>query len=161
MFFIALNTIGHATFNSHEFCYTPDFSTKTYIHWCHFCTWWDLRLLGQCLAYILFPAHICWMSNCIMQNNSRNYSGISHAHFLHCNYGCLVSEFIFLPRNDTIKQVTFWGRNDSTSPLLPASLPASLSTHPLSSCFRKLFNPSLWPPSPDRGKEKRKRSMRH
>ena len=99
------------------------------------------------------------MINCIMQNNSRNYSGISHAHFLHHNIipfsGFLGSGFIYILRNDIIKQVTFWGKSDSISLLLPDFLPASISTHLLSLCFRKLFNSSL---SPDREKQERKKT---
>ena len=84
-----------------------------------------------------------------MQNNSRNYSGISHALFLNHNIipfsGCLSSGFIYLPRNDIIKQVTFWEESNSISLILPALLPASISTHLLSPCFRKLFNSSMCP----------------
>lgn len=62
------------------------------------------------LAYILFSVSVCWMITCIMQNNSRTYSSISHGHFFYSVTipfsGCLVNGFIFLSRNYPIKEAT-------------------------------------------------------
>lgn len=95
-----------------------------------------------------------------MQNNSRNYSGISHALFLHPNIipfsGCLGSGFIYLPRNDIIKQVTFWGKSD----LYPfSSLPFYLHLSSLIFCLPALENSSTHqcaPQSRQRETEKKK-----